>query len=182
MANNVVSLDTFDLLFADFVQSSLGLQDDQVLISYQEKGQKSSKINENVIYVKTFNEQDEINLFKNRKQTYDEELDKVITTQSSMRVLMLHVTSYGPDSETLLTTLNELMYLETAKEFLYNNNLALIPMKTSPAMNSYEKINERWWHREDLKLYFYNSVTVEENVGTIEKVNIENINVETHYS
>lgn len=172
MANNIVSLDTFDLLFADFIQSSLNLNDDQVLISYQEKGQKSSKISEDVVYVKVLNEQDEVGIYKNRSSSYDPETEQVTISQTAMRMLLLQVVFYGPNSEVLATTLNEIMYTDNAKQFLYNNNLSLVPIKTSPPMKSYEKINERWWHREDLKLYFYNSVTIEEVVSTVQKANI----------
>ena len=38
---------------------------------------------------------------------------------------------------------------------------------------TYEKINGQWWERSDLKLRFYNSVTVDEHIDTIDSTDIK---------
>lgn len=172
MANNIVTLDELDDLFADFIQSKLNLPADKVLISYSKRGQISSKYGENVCYIKFFNSPDEVNMYKNRRTSYDPETEQVTITQLAMRMLMLQVVFYGPDSESLATLLNEVFYTESAKEFLYKNNMALIPDRTSYPNKTIENVNEQWWNRADIKLYFYNSISVDEVVSTIEKFDI----------
>ena len=85
---------------------------------------------------------------------------------------MLQVVFYGPDSEKLATLLNEVFYTDGAKQFLYKNNLALVPDRTNYPNKTIENINEQWWDRADLKLYFYNSISIEETTGTIEDYNV----------
>lgn len=172
MANNIITLDELDDLFADFIQSKLNLPADKVLISYSKRGQISSKYGENVCYIKFFNSPDEVNMYKNRRTSYDPETEQVTITQLAMRMLMLQVVFYGPDSESLATLLNEVFYTESAKEFLYKNNMALIPDRTSYPNKTIENVNEQWWNRADIKLYFYNSISVDEVVSTIEKFDI----------
>lgn len=173
MADNIIALNDLDILFADFIQAQLNLSDKQVLISYSRRGQRSSKIDEDVCYIKVFNEQDERNIYKQRKEAFDPETEQVTITQFAMRTLRLQVVFYGPNSDVLSTKLNELFYLNRAKEFLYNNNLAFIPDRTNIPIKSYEKINEQFWERADLKLYFYNSTSVEEVVDIIDKLDVQ---------
>jgi len=170
MATNIVTLDDLDTLFADFVQEQLDLDDKQVKISYQQRGQAFSEIDKDVVYVKVYQEQDERLTYKYRRRNYDSEKERVITSQTSMRTLLLHVVFYGPDSDVLSTTLNERFYFDSTKQFLHNNNLALIPDLTDFSEKTYEKINSQWWERVDLKLRFYNSITVDEHTLPIEKV------------
>ena len=172
MANNIVTLDELDDLFADFIQSKLNLPADKVLISYSKRGQISSKYGENVCYIKFFNSPDEVSIYKNRRTSYDPETEQVTITQLAMRMLMLQVVFYGPDSESLAMLLNEIFYTESAKEFLHKNNMALIPDRTSFPNKTIENVNEQWWNRADLKLYFYNSISIDEVTGTIEKYDI----------
>ena len=81
MANNIVTLDELDDLFADFIQSKLNLPADKVLISYSKRGQISSKYGENVCYIKFFNSPDEVSIYKNRRTSYDPETEQVTITQ-----------------------------------------------------------------------------------------------------
>lgn len=170
MANRIVSLDDLDILFADFIQDQLELNNNQVLISYQQRGQKFPQIDKDTVFVKVFQEQDERLIYKQRKRSYDKETERVISSQTAMRTLLLQVVFYGCNSDILATTLNERFYFDSAKQFLYKNNLALIPDLTDFHDKTYEKINGQWWERSDLKLRFYNSVTVEEKTNTIEKL------------
>lgn len=170
MADNIVSLDALDLLFAKFILSKLDLTKDQIRISFAQKGQISSKIDEDRCYVKFFDEPDERHIWKNRK--YDSADNKLKVTQYTMRTLKLQVIFYGPNADNLSTKLNEIMYFDSSKEFLRTNNLALIPEKTVQPTIHYEKINEQWWHRSDLNLYFYNSISTEDDLDTIQSVDI----------
>lgn len=171
MADRIVDLDDFDLLLADYIQKKLNMSEDKVLISHQQKGQKSSRINEDVCYVKFYDEPDERQVWKNRK--YENEGDKVKVTQYTMRTLMLQLTFYGPNADNLCTRINEYFYHEGTKQFLYENNLSFIPDRTVEPRKFYEKINEQWWQRSDLKLYFYNTISTEELLDTIDSVDVK---------
>ena len=171
MADNIKSLNDLDILFADFIQDKLSMQPDKVLVLYQQKGQKSSKIDEDVCYVKVFEEPDERHIWKNRK--YENVDSKVKVTQYTMRTLMLQVTFYGPNADNFCTRISEYFYHDGTKQLLYENNLSFIPDRTVEPRKFYEKINEQWWQRSDLKLYFYNSISTEEVLDTIESVNIK---------
>lgn len=172
MEFNITKLEQFDLLFADFIQKQLGLEDDQVLLAYTEKGQPNQRITTDRIYVHTEQELDERRIYKNRKQTETED-GKIKIEQYTMRTLCLNIIVYGPRSDILVNSLNSLVYTDTAKRFFYDNNLALIPDRTSYQSNIHEVINERWWHRADLKLYFYNSTSIVDTVDTIETFDIK---------
>ena len=171
MKENIVSLDELDVLLADFVQEKLNLSSDKVLISYAERGQKFPQIGENVVYVKTFQEQDERIRWKSRKKIYNEETKAYSITQYSMRTLLFHMVFYGPDSFVLATKMNELLYFDSSKQFLYKNNLSLIPDLTDFVEKTYEQINGQWWSRTDLKIRFYNSIATVEDTGTIDSLN-----------
>lgn len=167
----IISLDQLDILFATFVQKKLNLPRGKVLISYPQRGQISSKIDEDVCYIKVLDEPDERHIWKNRKQEVKGEQIKV--TQYTMRTLVVNFIFYGPNSDNLSTNLNEIMYFDSTKQFLYENDLALIPDKTVQPTIHFEKINEQWWHRSDLKLYFYNSISTEDILDTISSVDIK---------
>lgn len=173
MAESIVTLESLDLLFADFVQASLGLSGDKVLISYSEKGQKSSKIEEDVCYLKTSEVRDNINIYKQRKRIYNPLTDMFDVKQTAMRIIRLHLVFYGPNSGYLSAKLNEIMYTAKAGEFLYNNNLAIIPDKTENTVTINESINSRFWKRSDLSLYFYNSITIEESNEVVEGLDVK---------
>lgn len=173
MADNIVSLDVLDLLFANFVLKVLNIQEDQVRISYAQKGQISSEIEEDRCYLKFFDEPDERHIYKNRRISSVD--DKVKIEQYTMRTLKLQVIFYGPNADLYSTRLNEAMYFDSTKEFLRNNKLSFIPEKTVQPVIHYERINEQWWHRSDLNLYFYNTISTEDFIDYIDKVDIRYI-------
>lgn len=173
MAYNITSLDDLDTLFANFIQQQLGMQGDEVLISNQEEGQISFKFNKNILYVKTYQEDDQVSIYKNRTRQYVQQEHGVVTTQRSMRVILLQLVFYGPNADVLSTRANEMFYLFDARDFLYDNNLSLIPDRTKHPIRIYEKINERWWRRADVELRFYNSIMVTENNGYIESAEVD---------
>lgn len=177
MAINIMSLSELDVLFADFVQTVLGLKQEQVLISFSEKGQKSSVFTNDVCYVHTYIEDDNIQVFKNRTKEYKGGINKFGITQRAMRRVDLQVAFYGPNSDVFCTTLNEFCYLEDAKQFFYNNDLSLIPDATNHPIKTHELINGRWWDRSDIRIKFYNTVTVSNEVSPITSTNIKTIRV-----
>lgn len=173
MANNIVSLNSLDLKVADFISEVTELDQSKVLISYEPKGQKFASFGENVCFVKFYNENDERQMYKQREYKYDAETETNTITQRTMRTLMLHVVIYGPDSGELVTLINEMFYTNRGRDFLYSNNLSIIPEKTDFPFKSYEEIGGRWWQRSDAKIHFYNSISIEEVVGTFSELDIK---------
>lgn len=168
MAEMVQSLDELDILFANIVQSRLGLPNGKVLISYSQRGQVSSRIDEDICYLKVFDEPDERHIWKNR--TSKNLGDNMIQSQWTMRTLLVHLVFYGPNADSLSTRMLEAIYYDSTKQYLKENNLAFIPDMTVQPQIHYEKINEQFWHRSDLKLYFYNSVKTEDTLEIIDNV------------
>lgn len=167
MAESIVSTDTLDDLFSEIVTQCSGLESDKVLIAYSEKGKQSSTISDDVCYIHSEVVSDYVDQYKNRKYANNSTLNKVMISQSSMRVIELSLVFYGPNSAVIGTRVKEKFYFDSVKETLYKNNLAIIPEKDT-ITKTHEKINERWWDRVDVNIFFYNSVTVEENVNPIE--------------
>ena len=61
--------------------------------------------------------------------------------------------------------------MQPGSQFLYDNNLSLIPSSIIVRNRFFEKINERWWERSDIELKFYNSIReTDANVLEIEKL------------
>lgn len=166
MADNVVSTDSFDDLFAGLVTQFSGLSSDKVLISYSEKGKKSSAITEDVCYIHSEIVSDYVDQYKNRKYEHNSQTDKIKISQSSMRIIELEMVFYGPNANVIGTKVKEKFYLDGSRDFLYMNNLALIPEK-DVITKTHENINGRWWDRVDVHEFFYNSVTIEEIVNRI---------------
>ena len=170
ITSNIASLEDLDILFADYAQEILGLSQDKVLIQHTEKGQISSTINENVAYIHVGLVNDAVQNLKERKREFTN--GKFKTTQHSMRIIELFVMFYGPDSVDLSTLLADSFFLECGKEFLYKNNLSLIPSSVTNGITLHERFNGQWWKRSDLKVQFYNSIQVSEDVNKLDSVDI----------
>ena len=166
MADDIVSINTLDDLFATLVTQCSGLPANKVLIAYSEKGQISSAISDDVCYIHTEEESDYVDQYKNRIATFNSTTEKVTIAQRAMRVIKLQLTFYGPNSNVLGVKVKEKMYFDSVKQFLYKNNLAIIPEK-DVIIKTHENINERWWDRVDVNIFFYNSVMVEEVANII---------------
>ena len=172
MADNYITMDQLDMLFADYVQEVLRLQDYQVMLQYNETGIKSSKMEENVIYLKTHKIQDDVEANKLRVYRYNNQTGNQDVEQTTMSSFMVSFVGYGPKVVYMLTKLNDIFYQDSSKQFFYKNNIALVPSRTEFVTNVHEKINERFWQRSDLKVYFYTSYTFGTEVKTISSANI----------
>lgn len=170
MPNNIASLSSINLLFADYIQNLLGLNVDQVLISYSSVGQKSSSFGSNVVYVYVTKENDSRDQAKMRE--VNELEDSVQITSYTMRTLKLALVFYGTDTDVLATQVEQSFYQQAGKLFLEQNNMSLVSERTFFNAKSPELINERWWDRTDLHMYFYNSISVEEETDYIAELDL----------
>ena len=65
-----------------------------------------------------------------------------------------------------------MLYLADANYALANMYLHIIPERTNGVIRLQERINDRWWTRYDMDLYFYNTVKIENDVSAFESVDI----------
>ena len=169
---NIQDLHSIDKLIADFTQNVLGLNDNQVLISYQPKGQQSPKFGSTTIFVHTAQEQDDVQLFKNRESSRSIQTGTIGTEQTSLRRLSVQFSIYGNNCDTIATKLKETFYFESSRLFLEQNNLALIPSRTQIRAKIHEDVNGRWWERVELFIGLYNTITIDESVSPFKSVEI----------
>ena len=171
MAIKIPNADSLKLLFADFVQNKLNLPANKVLISNLHQGQPSFKINEQVAFVDLQFEPDFVNTYKNRVETNN--ADGTITiTQSAMRTIMLSVIFYGPGCDALASALVDIMYQDSSKQFLSQNEMHFIPDKTQVVGPIFENFNGQHWDRADVKLYLYGPTEISETVEIIQSLDI----------
>ena len=168
---NIKSLDELDVLLADHIQSILGLTADQVRIAYSLTGQKAPKLNETVVYIHIEQEQDDVQMFKNR-ETVKNNSGRFVTSQSSMRRLNLSCSIYGTNCDVTAAQLKESLYFENSRMFLEQNNLALVSERINISNKIHELINERWWERVDMSIGLYNSITIDEQIYPFEEATI----------
>lgn len=172
MAQILQSIDELELFFADLIMAMTGLNEKAVLIQYQPQGQPSSKIGEDVAYVKVTPEPDERGLYKNRKKVYNSDSETYTFLQQSSRTLTLHVVFYGPHCYELCTTMNEKFYFNDYQVQMRQNYLSIVPDRTNGPIRLPEQHNGQWWQRCDIELRFYNTVAIEETVSTFKEFDI----------
>lgn len=171
MADNILTLDQVDILLADFITAKLGLNSNQVLVAYADKGQRSYPYGSTVIFLHTEQVQDEVQVTKNRVRSQNSSTYQFSSVQTSMRVLNVDISFYGTTCDTLATRFKELLYFESTNEFFYKNNLALIPSRITMTNKVHENVNGRWWERVDLTIALYNSISVDETNNPFESMN-----------
>ena len=106
------------------------------------------------------------------QKKYESESKSFVYTQQSSRTLTVHFIAYGPESGAYLAYLNEYFYFDETKYQLRKNYLNLVPDRTDGPIRLMEQTNSQWWERWDLKLRFYNTVSVENVVHEIESLDI----------
>lgn len=175
MANLNQTMEQLSLLFADFVSTLTGLDENKVLLMYDQRGKGSQNINTNVAYVNVTNEVDDNIKFKNRTKEFNQETNEYTFTQQASRTINLKVVFYGPNCQELAQLLNEKIYFESSRHFLAKNYLSLIPSSTDGPTYLPELYNAQWFKRCDINLKFYNTISVEEVIPAFENANITTI-------
>ena len=169
------SLQSIELFFADLVQNYLQFPENNVLLMYSQRGQVSRDINVDVCYISVTPEIDERQSFKNRENVYDEQSETYTINQQSSRTLYVSFVFYGPNSSENCLKISEMMYLNSTKLQLDKQYLYLVPERTEGPTLNRELYNSRWYRRSDLKMYFYNTVVIQESANTFNSVNINTV-------
>lgn len=172
MSHILQTVETLETFFADLVSSQTGLAPEKVLIQYQPQGQPSSKLGDNVAYVKITPEADERGLYKNRDRVYNSDNETFTFFQQSTRTITLHVVFYGQQCSELCTLFNEKLYFNDVQVQLRQSYLSLVPDRTNGPIRLPENHNGQWWERCDIELRFYNTVLIEETVSTFKEIDI----------
>lgn len=166
------SLQQIEILLADLVQNILSLPDNCVLLMYSQRGQASKDINTDVAYVSVTPEIDERQTFKNREYVYNEESKQYTISQQSSRTIYASFVFYGPNCSENCTKFCESLFLDSSKLVLQQNYLSLVPERIEGPTLTRELYNSRWYRRCDLRVFFYNTLVVQENVNTFASTDI----------
>lgn len=164
-------------LFAEMVTTILKDQvaSDNIRISYPTNGQSSWAIDENVVFIRLFEKEDEY--AKQLDSTYISYNDTIIKKSTRTRVWEVQLVAYGPQANSNINRIKDGVFRQDVKMQLAGNNVFLIPnMPTCKRIP--ELFGGQWWERWDLSLNFnelYN--LTDEDLGHIEIVEIKtNIN------
>lgn len=172
MSDIIQSIKDIEKIFANLLVECTNVNRNKVLLAYSEEGRPAFNIDKLAYFISVFPEVDDRETFKVRSEKYDSETEKFIQTQYSQRTLRLHITSYGVDTDKNLIKFQNMLYSGDMNYYLSNSYLHLIPERTNGVIRLQEKINDRWWLRFDLDLYFYNTIKVENSVAAFESVDI----------
>lgn len=164
-------------LFGDMVE--MILQDDiprkNIRMTYPTGGQPSWGIDENVVFVRLFEKEDEYT--KQLDNTYEVENETIVKKSTRTRVWELQLVAYGPIANNIVNKIKDGVFRQEIKNLLTKSNVFLIPnmpmCKRIP-----ELFGEQWWNRWDITLNFNELYKLaDEDVGRIETVGIQtNIN------
>lgn len=172
MAQILQTTKELELFFCNLVVEALNVDKEKVSRMFLTLGQPAYTSGETMVYVAVERERDERDIFKNRSKKYESENKTFVYTQQSSRTLTVHFVAYGPESGAYLAYLNEYFYFDETKYQLRKNYLNLVPDRTDGPIRLMEQTNSQWWERWDLKLRFYNTVSVENVVHEIESLDI----------
>lgn len=172
MAEIIQTLKEIEKFFAGLLVQNTGVPQNKVLLAYSEEGRPAFNIDKFAYFISVFSETDDREIYKHRKFEYNEDTEKFKQSQFSQRTLRLHITSYGENTDTNLIRFQNSLYDADVSYLLSKNYLCLVPERTNGVIRLQEKINERWWIRHDIDLYFYNTLKTESEVSAFESVDI----------
>lgn len=171
-----LKIDELDEIFWREIMLALGYDPDAdyddfspVRRSWPQTGAPAWGINDNVLFVKIFDESG---------QEITRTIDTVLTDATSdinvehgqTRVLVVSMIAYGPDSYDNLVAVKR--FFATGKSTaLRTNKIYIVPSSDVPR-RAPEIYNAQWWERADLILRFNNLMTFEETVNAIESVDV----------
>lgn len=140
-----------------------------IRIAYQSDGAPAWKHNDTVLFMRLSESDEEWGHY--RDNTYETRSNDVIKESSRTRVWELHLIAYGPDGSQWLNRIKDGIHTQAAKRFYYAMDITAVPSNLA-IQRIPELYDGRWWARFDLKLIFYEHYLVEENVKSIEHVNV----------
>lgn len=172
MAEILQTLKEIEKFFARLLVDNAGIPETKVLLAYSEEGRPAFNIDKYAYFISVFSETDDRESYKHREMVYDKDAEKFKQSQFSQRTLRLHITAYGENTDQKLIRFQNLLYSADNNYNLSRNYLHIISERTNGVIRLQEKINDRWWIRHDIDLYFYNTVKIESLTPAFESVDI----------
>lgn len=172
----ILTIDELDEIFWREIMTVLGFDPDAdyenfspVRSSWPKSGAPAWNIDDNVLFVKIFDEsgQDITQPIDTQLQNAERDIN-VINGQT--RVLRVSLIAYGPDSYGHLLTVRR--YFATSKSTVLRANKIYIIPDTNTPQRAPELRNAQWWERSDLTLRFNNLMTFDETVNAVESVDV----------
>lgn len=172
MSEIMQGIKEIEKIFANLFVDYANVIRNKVLLAYSEEGRPAFNIDKFAYFISVFPEVDDREAYKNRINKYNSEIEKFEQSQYSQRTLRLHITSYGENTDKSLIRFQNMLYNSDLSYYLSKNYLHIIPERTNGVIRLQEKINDRWWTRFDIDLYFYNTIKIENQVSAFENVDI----------
>lgn len=147
----------------------LPLDNKQTVFSYQATGVPGWKHDQDKLFIRLNELDDEYAKF--RSSLYHPNEEAVIKSTSRTRVWEVYLIAYGPHACDVQNQIKDGVFLQKARRFYFKNDIALIT-DYPQALRVPELFNGRWWERWDMRLRFNELYVVEEDVGSIEDVQI----------
>lgn len=164
-------------LFGDMVEMIVQdyIPQKNIRMTYPTGGQPSWGIDENVVFIRLFEKEDEYT--KQLDNIYEAENGTVIKKSTRTRVWEVQLVVYGPLSSNTVNKIKDGVFRQDVKHLLAKSGVFLITnMPTCKRVP--ELLGEQWWNRWDLSLNFNELYQLaDEDLGRIETVEIKtNIN------
>lgn len=187
MSDTINSLDALNKLFQNLLISMLGYVKEgspaaypraafeAVRVSWPTTGAPAWKITDNVVFIRTTEEDDPINI-QREDRYYDVGSPVVLNHDTSYtRVIALGLISYGPSSWNNMRIIRDKMFNQEFRDVLALSNVFLIPDAYTPRRLP-ELFGGNWWERVDMDLAFNEKVIINREVPYIESAEIVVVN------
>ncbi|CQR71679.1 hypothetical protein SOV_04750 [Sporomusa ovata DSM 2662] len=149
---------------------ALTINANKVRISWPTEGAPSWKIDEDVIFLRIYEQDDEFNVIRDTVyQAIDQ--DNIQQSNAYTRVLRAHWFCYGPNSFDNASRIRNLLYVDQYRQPLADNQIFLIPRIDTPH-RSPELFAGQWWERTDLAANFNELVRFDSEVPYLKSAEI----------
>ncbi len=141
-----------------------------VRIGWQQQGQPSQNIEENVVYVRAVEDDDEYNRQRDVEYLPDPAAvagETVLQDTTYVRVWKVFWCVYGPNSFDNARKLRSGLFLQDFHDLFAGTNLYLVTDPSAPRRVP-EEFQGQWWERVDFEARFNEGVTEEVQLGTVE--------------
>lgn len=140
-----------------------------VRLSYQDDGAPSWDYDDTVLFIRLSETDDPYG--HQRSDIHYIQGNDVIKQSSRTRVWELYFICYGPCASEWLNRIKDGVFSQLSKALCFREDVAILP--THPMIQRVPELyNGRWWKRFDLKLTMNELYVFEENVRSIDDVDV----------
>ena len=183
MADDIANtLSELNVLFQDTILGILGftqsgsppaydsLAYSAVRVSWPTDGAPAWKIDDDVVFLKTQEEED---LYSRPREILHTTTGSVTLNEATgyTRVIGLNLILYGPNSFSNAQLIRDEFYIDSNRIIFAKKNLYLIPDVVTPTRFP-ENFSGRWWERTDIDFKFNEKIIRNKGISIIESVEI----------